>query len=269
MPAPRAPAARYASCPGSWSRWNCGHSVGQRHVAPTSSSKRYSSRLGRSAMLSSSRTRGARESTAGRGGAGRRPLRLCPPAPTSALRTRSPRTRARSRNDLARPPSHAGKRTQRPCCHCRCGRRGRGSCRPTCTLPTQLRASPARQSGHPAAHGIALRALAGDAPGRARGREARLPHRNRSSGGSHAVYSTRPSIQTTAARFGGVPRASARMTTGGRSSPPAQALVSSISWARTSAHQRRQHTASADSFAERPCACANSGRSIARPSRRN
>ena len=68
MPAPRAPAARYASCPGSWSRWNCGHSFGQRHVAPKSSSKRYSSRLGRSAMLSSARMRGVR-ARARRGGA--------------------------------------------------------------------------------------------------------------------------------------------------------------------------------------------------------
>ena len=76
-------------------------------------------------------------------------------------------------------------------------------------------------------------------------------------------------MQITAARFGGVPRASARMTTGGRSSPPAHALVSIMSWARTSAHQRRQLIASADSFAERPCACANNGRSIARPIRRN
>ena len=59
------------------------------------------------------------------------------------------------------------------------------------------------------------------------------------------------------------------MTTGGRSSPPAHALVSIMSWARTSAHQRRQLIASADSFAERPCACANNGRSIARPIRRN
>ena len=76
-------------------------------------------------------------------------------------------------------------------------------------------------------------------------------------------------MQTTAARFGGVLRASAIMTTGGCSPPPAQALVSTITWARTSAHQRRQLIASADSFAERPCACANNGRNIARPNRRN